>query len=283
MELDFPETVFIELLFCLCGISEMGFSGVALMRSCFLLKLFGGFFVWVYFSKCLHWESIVLSWLYPVVTMPPNLAVFSSTRSQEYYDVNLYYVGDFYNLLQPASDAIGSMFADRTRRTYVYGGVASILAVLRLLWPGVEDGSISAWQEFYMYQNSYAVDPPDSATMHTRHSDSPEQWFQATVHDMVTGPQFYATFWDFVITPLYDVTSRSFNHAVYKSLCVEHFVGIQEWLWPVCGAFGPHTMRKLRGMMARSWRSGNKAYKVPMRFMSILRALTRFYQPRVRM
>ena len=228
-------------------------------------------------------ESIVLSWLYLVVTMPPNLAVFSSTSSQEFYDVTLYYVDEFFFLLQPATDAIGTMFATRARRTYVYGGVASILAVLRLLWPGVKDGSISAWQEFYLYQNSYATDDPDSATMHTRHSDSPSQWFRATVHDIVTGPQFYESFWDFVMPPLYDVASRSFNYVDYRFYRAEHFVGVQAWLWPVCGDLGPHNLGKLKGMIARSWRSGNKAYKVPLRFMTILRALARFYTPRVRM
>jgi len=215
--------------------------------------------------------------------MPPNLAVFTSTRSQEFYDVNFAYVGGAIDLLQPARDVIGSMFADRTMRTFTYAGVASILAVLHLLWPGVEDGSIAAWQEFYMYQNSYAVDAPDSATMHTRHSFSPSQWFRATVHDIVTGPQFYASFWDFVMPPLYDVASRSFNYVDYRSYRVEHFVGVQAWLWPVCGDLGPHNLGKLKGMIARSWRSGNKAYKVPLRFMTILRALARFYKPRVRL
>jgi hypothetical protein len=236
----------------------------------------------MYFSKCLHFESIVLSWPYLVVTMPPNLAVFTSTRSQEFYDVNFAYVGGAIDLLQPARDVIGSMFADRTMRTFTYAGVASILAVLHLLWPGVEDGSIAAWQEFYMYQNSYAVDAPDSATMHTRHSFSPSEWFQAIVPHMVTGPRFYATFWDFTIAPLYDVASCSFNYAAYRHYSVDHFVGVHEWLWPCCGELGPHTIGKLMGMIQRSWRSGYKAYKVPLRFITILRALTRHFQPRVR-
>ena len=102
--------------------------------------------------------------------MPPNLAVFTSTRSQEFYDVNFAYVGGAIDPLQPARDVIGSMFASqRTMRSFTYAGVASILSVLHLLWPGIEDGSIAWWQEMYMYQNSYAGDVPYSATMHTRH------------------------------------------------------------------------------------------------------------------
>ncbi len=133
-----------------------------------------------------------------------------------------------------------------------------------------------------MYQNSYARDDADSATMHTRHSFSPSQWFSAVVSPMALGPRFYATFWDFTIAPLYDVASRSFNYAAYRPYSVEHFVGVQEWLWPCCGDLGPHTMGKLMGMIARSWRSGYKAYKVPFRFLHIFRALTRHFQPRVR-
>ena len=110
--------------------------------------------------------------------MPPNLAIFTSTSSQEFYDVNLAWVHTAIDVLQPAADVIGSLFAARTMRRFMYAGQASILATLHLLWPGLEDKSIAWWQEWYMYQNSYTRDDPESATMHTRHSFSPHQWFK---------------------------------------------------------------------------------------------------------
>ena len=215
--------------------------------------------------------------------MPPNLAVFTSTSSQEFYDVNLAFVGSAIDVLQLARDVIGSVFASRTRRRFTYAGVASILAVLHLLWPGLEDQSIAWWQEWYMYQNSYTRDDPESATMHTRHSFSPHQWFQAIVSPMALGPRFYASFWDFTIPPLYDVMSHSLNYAAYGIYSVEHFVGVQEWLWPCLGELDRQTLPVLLGMIQRSWSSRNAAYRVPMRFVEILRPLTRNWQPRTRL
>jgi hypothetical protein len=215
--------------------------------------------------------------------MSPNVVVFTSTRTQEFYDVNFAWVHTAMDMLRPAADPIGSLFANRAMRCFKYAGQASILAVLYLLWPGLEDKSIAWWQEWYMYQNSYTRDDPESATMHTRHSFSPHQWFQAIVSPMALGPRFYATFWDFTIAPLYDVVSRSLNYMAYRPYSVEHFVGVQEWLWPCLGELDKETLSVLLGMIQRSWRSRYAAYKVPMRFLDILRSLTRHWQPRIQL
>jgi len=214
--------------------------------------------------------------------MPPNAIVITSTRSQEFYDVNFAYVHHTTELLQAAVDPIGSLFANRATRRFMYAGKASILAVLHLVWPLIQDGSMTAWQEFYVYQNSYALDPPGTATIHTRHSFSPHQWFSAIVPHMVTGPNFYYTFWDFLIEPLYAVVSRSLNYMVYRPLSVTHFVGVQEWLWPAFGELDKNTMSVLRGAVVRSWRSDYVPYKVPPMFLDILKSMTRHWHPRVR-
>ena len=215
--------------------------------------------------------------------MPPNAIVITSTSSQEFYDVNFAYVHHAMDLLQGAVDPIGSLFANRATRRFVYAGKASILALLHLVWPALLDGSITAWQEFYVYQNSYVGDPPGTATMHTRHSFSPHQWFSATVPHMVTGPNFYYTFWDFTIEPLYAVVSRSLNYLVYRPYSVEHFVGVQEWLWPAFGDLDKETMSVLRAAVQRSWKSHYAPYKVPIIFFEMLKSLTRHWQPRVRL
>ena len=215
--------------------------------------------------------------------MPPNAIVITSTRSQEDYDINFAYVHHALDALQGAVDPIGSLFARRATRRFVYAGRASILAVLHLVWPLIKDGSMTSWQEFYVYQNSYHKDPPGTATIHTRHSFSPEQWFSAIVPHMVTGPNFYYTFWDFLIEPLYEVVSQSLNYMVYRPLRVQtHFVGVQEWLWPAFGELDKNTLSVLRGAVVRSWRSDYVPYKVPPMFLSILSSMTRHWHPRVR-
>ena len=197
--------------------------------------------------------------------------------------MNLAWVHTAIDVLQPAADVIGSLFAARTMRRFMYAGQASILATLHLLWPGLEDKSIGMWQEWYLYQNSYDRDDPDSATMHTRHSYSPEQWFKAVVSPMALGPRFYESFWDFTIAPLYVVASRSFNYEAYVPMGVGGFVGVQEWLWPSCGELGPQTLFVLLAMIRRSWRSCYPAYRVPMRFLEILRAFCRHWHPKTRL
>ena len=214
--------------------------------------------------------------------MPPNAMVITSTRSQEDYDVNFVYVHHAVDLLQAAVDPIGSLFSNRATRRFTYAGKASILAVLHLVWPLIQDGSMAAWQEYYVYQNSYYRDTPGTATIHTRHSFSPDQWFSAIVPQMVTGPNFYYTFWDFLIEPLYAVASQSLNHEAYTPYNVKHFVGVQEWLWPAFGALEKDTMSALRAAVQRTWRSAYAGYRVPPVFLDILRSMTRHWHPRVR-
>ena len=140
---------------------------------------------------------------------------------------------------------------------------------------------MTAWQEFYVYQNSYAKDPPGTATIHTRHSSSPDQWFSKTA-EMVTGPDFYYTFWDFLIEPLYEVASRSLNYIAYRPYSVKDFVGVQEWLWPAFGDLDRNSLSVLRDAVLRSWRS-DAPYKVPPIFLHILKSMTRHWRPRVRL
>ena len=118
--------------------------------------------------------------------------------------------------------------------------------------------------------------------MHTRHSVSPYQWFKATVSGMTLGPGFYASFWDFTIAPLYDVASHSLNYAAYGTASVENFVGIQEWLWPCLGQLKKQTVPVMLGMIQRSWSSRNALYRVPFRFVEILKPLTRHWVPRTK-
>ena len=141
---------------------------------------------------------------------------------------------------------------------------------------------MTSWQEFYVYQNSYCSDPPVTATIHTRHSFSPHQWFSAIV-PMVTGPNFYYTFWDFLTEPLYVVVSQSLNYMDYWPCSVKQFVGVHEWLWPAFGDLDKDTMSVLRGAVVRSWRSDYAPYKVPIIFLDVLKSLTRHWHPRVRL
>jgi len=210
--------------------------------------------------------------------MPPNAIVVTSTPSQEFYDINFAYVHHATELLQPSVDPIGMLFGNRATRQFTYAGQASILAVLNLVWPLIQDGTMTAWQEMYVYQNSYAKDPPGTGTIHTRHSFSPGQWF-SKITEMVTGPDFYYTFWDFLIEPLYEVASRSMNHIAYRPYNVQDFLGVQEWLWP---AFGDLDMDVLRVAVLRSWRSDAR-YRVPPHFLNILRSIIRQWRPRVRL
>ena len=214
--------------------------------------------------------------------MSPNAVIFTSTSTQEFYDVNYAWAHSAMDMLEPAVDPIGALFSQPAMVRYKYAGQASILAILYLLWPGLQDESITFWQEWYVYQNSYARDGPGSATMHTRHSVTPQQWFKATVAGMTLGPGFYSSFWDFTIAPLYDVVSHSLNYAAYGIYSVEHFVGVQEWLWPCLGELDKQTLPVLLGMIQRSWSSRNAAYRVPIRFVEILRPLTRNWVPRIK-
>jgi hypothetical protein len=208
--------------------------------------------------------------------------MFTSTNTQEFYDVNYAWAHSSMDVLQPAVDPIGALFSQPAMVRYKYAGQASILAILHLLWPLLEDGSMF-WQEWYVYQNSYIRDGPGTATMHTRHSFSPEQWFKSTVKGMTLGPRFYSSFWDFDIAPLYNVLSRSLNHMDYWPMDVVNFVGIQEWLWPCLGKLDKETLPVMLAMIQRSWKSHNVLYRVPTRFIDILSTFTRHWQPRVRL
>ena len=212
--------------------------------------------------------------------MSPNAVIFTSTSTQEFYDVNYAWAHTAMDMLQPALDPIGALFSQPAMVRYKYAGRASILAILYLLWPGLEDGSITFWQEWYVYQNSYTRDGPGTATMHTRHSAIPQQWFKAVVSGMTLGPGFYSSFWDFTIAPLYDVVSHSLNYAAYGIASVENFVGIQEWLWPCLGQLKKQTVPVMLAMIQRSWSSRNALYRVPPRFLEILKPLTRNWVPR---
>ena len=214
--------------------------------------------------------------------MSPNAVLFTSTSTQEFYDVNYAWAHTAMDMLQPAVDPIGALFSKPAMLRYKYAGQASILAILYFLWPGLKDGSITFWQEWYVYQNSYARDGPGTATMHTRHSFSPEEWFKATVSGMTLGPGFYSSFWDFTIAPLYNVLTRSLNHMAYWPMGVENFVGIQEWLWPCLGELDKQTLPVMIAMIQRSWSSRNALYRVPFRFVKILEPLTRHWHPRSR-
>jgi len=210
--------------------------------------------------------------------MPPNALVVTSTPSQEYYDINYVYTHHPQDVLQHSVDPIGMLFGNRAARQFHYAGQASILAVLNLVWPLLVDGTMSAWQEMYVYQNSYPNDPPGTATIHTRHSFSPGQWF-SQITEMEIGHDFYYHFWDFLVEPLYQVASRSLNYVAYKPHNVQDFLGVQEWLWP---AFGDLDMDVLRVAVLRSWR-GDALYRVPLHFLDTLRAIIRQWRPRTRL
>ena len=210
--------------------------------------------------------------------MPPNAIVVTSTPSQEFYDINFAYVHHVSELLQPSVDPIGMLFGNRAARQFTYAGQAPILAVLNLVWPLLQDGTMTAWQEMYVYQNSYPNDPPGTGTIHTRHSFSPGQWF-SKITEMEIGHHFYHHFWDFLVEPLYQVASRSLNYVAYKPHNVQDFLGVQEWLWP---AFGDLDIDVLRVAVLRSWR-GDALYRVPLHFLDTLRAIIRQWRPRTRL
>ena len=79
------------------------------------------------------------------------------------------------------------------------------------------------------------------------------------------------------------MVSRSLNHMAYTPYSVEHFVGVQEWLWPSFGVLDKQTISVLRAAIQRSWRSHYDPYKVPIIFLQMLKSLTRHWQPRVRL
>jgi len=189
-----------------------------------------------------------------------NVAVFTSTNSREMYNVNLAYV--------PAiSDIIGELFSPTGVCHYHYDGQLSMVAVLHLLWPYFEEDSMGVWQEWYLYQNSYDHDAPNSATMHTRHSASPAQWMTAIIQPVRSGDRLYESCWDFTYAPLYLVMNNCLNYDAYHTMSVDGFVGVQEWLWPSCGSLCPDMLYVLMPMIQRTHRTH---WAVPWRFAELL-------------
>jgi hypothetical protein len=205
--------------------------------------------------------------------MPRNVVVFSSTDAQDYYDINLSYVG-------AAVDAIGALFQmPTTMRRYVYRGRLSIIQILYLLWPMLEMGSV-VWQEWYVFQNNYGRDPPNSATLQTRHSMEPSQWMRAIVQSMNPGPAFYASFWDFCFAPLFLLAENSLNHMHYTSYEIAPRAGPHEWLWPCLAVRGPRAFPVLLDLIRRT--QGTE-HPVPMLFAEELLSLYNRWQPVARM
>ena len=206
-----------------------------------------------------------------------NAVVFTSTNTQEMYNVNIAYVP---HSLGSVHDILGGLFAPNGVRHYYYDGQLSMVAVLHLLWPYLEADSMGAWQEWYLYQNNYDKDPPKSATMHTRHSASPEEWMKAVIQPMMHGYRFYESFWDFTYDPLYSVVNNCLNYDDYEIMGITGFAGVQEWLWPSCGSLGQKTLYVVLSMIERTHRTHRA---VPWRFAELLVTGYRHRQRRHRM
>ncbi len=205
--------------------------------------------------------------------MPGNLVMFTSTNTQEFYDVNVCYDP---NLIDP----IGGFFMQGlgTRR-YVYQGRLTMMQIIHMLWPFLWVVGIQ-WQEWFVYQNNYLRDIPYSATIHTRHSLCSDTWMERLVGPMRFGRRFYNCFWKFVVAPVWMVADARLNRGCYKVLTVVGAPGPHEWLWPCLSEHGPECYYAVLKLIANTKASN---YRVPMGFIAELSMLFSRYLPRNRM
>ena len=211
--------------------------------------------------------------------MPRNVVLFTSTNTQEMYDINLAHIGGHASM-GTMGDIIGELFQmPLGLRNYHYYGRLSILQVIYLLWPML-DVATTVWQEWYVYQNNYHKDPDESATIHTRSSRAPSNWMKAIVSDMRRGYQFYSTFWNFVCPPVFSVPNNVLNYVDYTSYATVPHLGPHEWLWPCVAVRGPRAFYVLLELVMRTYRTD---HPVPLAFIDQLSSLFQRWQPVNRM
>jgi hypothetical protein len=189
------------------------------------------------------------------------------------YDVNVAYGS-------VVGDEIGGWFnAPVAGRHYAYQGRMSMVQILHILWPVLERAG-EVWQEWYIYQNSYDRDPPNSATMHTRHSLCPGHWMKCIVSPMGFGRDFYHSFWKFVVSPVWHVAFDALNYHTYQVSDIVQDPGLHEWLWPCVAERGPDALYVLMNLIVRTIGTD---HRVPMLFSRELLKLYSKWQPMNRM
>jgi hypothetical protein len=205
--------------------------------------------------------------------MPRNLVLFTSTNTQEYYDVNVCYGANL-------NDEIGGFFSSHlAARRYEYKGRLTMMQILHMLWPMLWAVGVQ-WQEWYVYQNSYGRDRPLSATIQTRHSLCADSWMQRIVGPMGSGRYFYKSFWNFVAAPVWLVRDGLLNRRRYQTLGVVGAPGPHEWLWPCLREHGPESYYALVDFIDRTIGSD---HRVPKGFIVELAKLFSRWLPRNRM
>ncbi len=202
--------------------------------------------------------------------MPRNLLLLTSTNTQDLYDVNLAYVP---MAISAGVGVIGGFFGmPIANRDFDYQGRRAIIQLMHMLWQHVDLG----WQEWFVYQNNYAKDRPNSATIHTRVAAMPHQWMKAIVDDMERGYQFYNSFWDFRCQPVFSIVQNYLNYVDYEPLAQVTFLGVPEWLWPCVVVRGPNAFFVVLDLIRRTQGTD---YPVPLAFVGELARLYSRWQP----
>ena len=200
--------------------------------------------------------------------MSRNVLIATSTNTQRAYDVNVcrlpfgMELADWWTI-PPAS------------RLYHHVGRYSMVQILYALWP-LLNGIDAIWQEFYIFQNNFPADPPNSATINTRHSMCPTHWMQIVVGSMRWGKRFYSSFWDFTVPAVW--FAGGLNYVDYVLAYIDRASGPHMLLWPTMSIRGPKAFPLLLDLIYETLGS---EIPVPFEFVKRLCRLYDKWQPRL--